>query len=333
MKKDRGLLIALSIIIGIMLACAILPLGGFALLLVAADGGGDSGPMPATPWREKIVAGSGTDRIVIIEVSGVIGADTDSFALGGQPGHQELLSQIHQATEDPLIQAIVLQINSPGGGVVASNELYQQLKGFQETGKSLVVSMSSVAASGGYYIAAPADRIYANADTFTGSLGVIITLINYEETFDKLGLEQRVFKSGEFKDIGSPIRELTPEETDILQGLVDQAYEGFVDIIVEGRDLPREEVLELADGRIYTGQQAMEFGLVDELGGIDNAIEGAKELAGLDEALIVRYQPGDSLSALLLSTVQQQNQRAEDPLGLRALTEAQYPRLEYRLVP
>ncbi len=332
MKKDRTLIFALAIVIGIVLTCSILPLGGFALLLMA-DGSSDSGPVPATTWREKVVSGSGADRIVILNVTGIIGTNTDDFALGGEVGHQGLLSQIRQATDDPLVKAVVLHVDSPGGGVVASNEIYRQLQDLLDADKHLVVSMSSVAASGGYYISAPADRIYANPDTFTGSLGVIITLLNYQETFDKLGLDQRVFKSGEFKDIGSPMRELSPEEEAILQELVDQAYEGFVDVIVEGRDLPREKVLKLADGRIYTGEQAMELGLVDEMGGMDQAIEGAKELAGLEDALVVRYQPSDSLSALLFNALAQQ-QKPADPLGIRALTQQPiYPRLEYRLVP
>jgi protease-4 len=190
-----------------------------------------------------------------------------------------------------------------------------------------------VAASGGYYVSAPAERIYANADTLTGSLGVIVSLLNYEETFDMIGLRQIIFKSGEFKDIGSPVRELSEEERDILQGIVDQAYEGFVDVIVEGRDLPRDEVLDLADGRIYTGQQALEVGLVDELGNLDSAIAGARELAGLDEdALVVRYNTTPDFLDLLRGSLESSQQPA-DPLMLRELSEPQAPRLEYRMVP
>jgi protease-4 len=272
------------------------------------------------------------NRVLVLNVNGVIGAP-DAGVLGGTLSHSELLSQIDQATDDQQIAAVVVRVNSPGGGVVASSELHKALVELRESGKRVVISMGSTAASGGYYIATAGDQIYANADTLTGSLGVIISLLNYGEAFENLGLRQLIFKSGEFKDIGAPTRELSPEERDILQSIVDQAYEGFVDVIVEGRNLPRERVLEVADGRIYTGEQALELGLVDELGGEDQAIAAAKELAALDEdALVVRYNQNLSFQDLLLSKLEQ-SQRPPDPLGLRTLTEPQEPRLEYRMVP
>lgn len=335
--KGRGLLISLSIVAGIILACAILPLGAFALLLVAGTASDTaSGPLPERSWREQVVSGnmfaSEGNRVLILEVNGAIGAP-DAGVFGGMLSHSELLSQIDQATNDGQIAAVVVRVNSPGGGVVASSELHKALVDLRESGKRVVISMGSTAASGGYYIATAGDQIYANADTLTGSLGVIISLLNYGEAFENLGLRQLIFKSGEFKDIGVPTRELTPEERDILQSIVDQAYSGFVDVIVEGRNLPRERVLEIADGRIYTGEQALELGLVDELGGEDQAITAAKELAALDEdALVVRYNQNLSFQDLLLSSLEQ-SQRPPDPLGLRTLTEPQQPRLEYRMVP
>lgn len=167
--KERGWLIGLSIVIGIVLSCAILPLGGFALLLAAAGGSNTTGPLPATSWQEQVVSGSGIDRIVIIEVSGAIGLDVDLFS--SQLSQGQLLGQIRQATEDPLVRAVVLRIDSPGGGVVASSELHAALKKLRAADKRLVVSMGATAASGGYYIATAAERIYANPNTFTGSLG------------------------------------------------------------------------------------------------------------------------------------------------------------------
>lgn len=328
---SRGWLIALSIIIGIVLACAILPLGGFALLLAFA--GGDPAPgvaLPATRWDEQIVSGAGRDRVVIIEVSGVIGSPTDAFSL--QLSHEQLLSQIRQAAADDLVRAVVLRVDSPGGGVVASNEIHAELQKLRAAGKPLVVSMGTTAASGGYYVSAPADRIYANPDTLTGSIGVILQLMNYEETFEKLGLETYVYKSGPLKDIGSPTRQPTAEEEAVLQSIVDEAYDGFVRVIVEGRGLPEERVREIADGRIYTGAQAQALGLVDELGNLDDAIAGAQELAGLESALVVRYTQAGSLRSLLLSRLAAPQQPA-DPLGLRQLTEPPAPRLEYRWVP
>ncbi len=333
MKKDRGLLIALSIVIGIVLACAILPLGGMAIIVATATGGSKdvSTLMPASTWQEQRISGSGTQRVVVIKIDGVIGLDDSGF-LGGST-HEDLLSQIRQAAKDPLVRAVVLRVESPGGGVVSSNEIYSALQEVKAAEKFLVVSMGSVAASGGYYVAAPADTIYANPDTITGSLGVIISSVNYEETFDKLGLRQVVYKSGKYKDILSPARDATQEEEQILQTFVDESYQGFVDVIVEGRDLPRETVLELADGRIYSGRQAQELGLVDELGNQKEAIEAAKTLAGLPEgALVVRYRYSNSLQSLLRSKLEERQEPA-DPLGIREITQEQVPRLEYRMLP
>lgn len=328
-KRSRWV-IPIAIVVGIVLACAILPLGGLALLFMAAGEGSATGPLPAGSWQEQTVSGSGTDRVVIIEVSGAIGISTDPF--GAQLSQEQLLAQIRQATDDPLVRAVVLRVDSPGGGVVASNELHTALKKLRDAEKHLVVSMGSVAASGGYYIATAGERIYANADTLTGSLGVILSLTNIEGTYEKVGLRAVVYKSGALKDIGSATRASTPEEDAVLQEIVDTAYEGFVKVIVEGRQLPRDEVIRLADGRIYTGQQALALKLIDELGGLDEAIEGAKELSGLERALVVRYTSRNSLRSLLMARLAQP-QAPADPLGLRAITEPQTPRLEYRWLP
>ena len=330
--RNRGWLIALSIIGGLVLACAILPIGLFAVLL-GIGGRATATPgtaLPTSRWEEQAVEGAGRDRVVIIDISGVIGAPSDAFSL--QLSHGQLLSQIRQATNDALVKAVVLRVDSPGGGVVASSELHAELLKLREAGKTLVVSMGTTAASGGYYVSAPADRIYANPDTLTGSLGVILSLTNFEETYEKLGLKSYVYKSGELKDIGSPTRPPTDEDAQVLQSVVDEAYAGFVRVIVEGRGLPEAQVRQIADGRIYTGNQALELGLVDELGNLDAAILGAKELAGLETALVVRYTESTSLRSLLLSRLAAP-QAPADPLGLRQLTEPQPPRLEYRWVP
>ncbi len=326
----RGWLIALSIITGIVLACAILPLGGLGLLLLAGGSASSAGPLPAGRWEEQIVEGSGVDRVALIEVSGIIGAPADAFNL--QLSHEQLLSQIRQAEQDSRVRAVVLRVNSGGGGVVASSELHAALRRLRAAGKTLVVSMGATAASGGYYISTPAQRIYANPDTLTGSLGVILSLLNYGDTFERFGLRTYVFKSGELKDIASPTRAPTAEEQAVLQTLVDEAYAGFVRVIVEGRGLPEARVRELADGRIYTGAQAQALGLVDELGNLEEALAGAKELAGLERALVVRYTRSSSLRALLAARLAAPQQQA-DPLGLRALTNPPTPQLEYRWLP
>jgi protease-4 len=328
--NNRGWLIAGSIIGGIVLACAILPLGGLALLLGSAGSASSGLATASSSWSEQIVEGSGLDRIVIIDIAGTIGAGGGGLLSGGLT-QEDILSQIKQATEDSFVKAVVLRVDSPGGGVVASNEIHAQLLKLREAEKRLVVSMGSTAASGGYYVATPAERIYANPDTLTGSLGVILSLVNYEEAFEKIGVESVVYKSGELKDIGSPTRPATPEEQEVLQSVVDDAYQGFVDVIAEGRNMPRERVVELADGRVYTGKQALELGLVDALGNLDEAIAGAKELAGLEEATVVRYTQTDSLRSLLLARLAAPE--GQDPLGVKTLLEQRGPRLEYRWVP
>lgn len=326
-----GWLIAVSVVVGIVLSCAIVPLGGLAILVAGMSNleVETTTTLPQKHWRERVVMGKGDDtRILLVSVSGVIGAPGGGM-FGEEPMHVQFLSQIAQAEDDDKIRAVVVEIDSPGGGVVASHEMCQALRQLR-TRKPVVVSMGSVAASGGYYVATPAHRIYANPDTLTGSLGVIISSLNYEEAFTKLGLRPVVFKSGKFKDILSPVREITPEEQRILQRIIDDAYNRFVDAIVEGRHLPREKVLQLADGRIYTGEQARDAGLVDELGNLEAAIRGARELAGLPEdTLVVRYESSTTLYDLLFSALAKQREPA-DPLGLRHLAQPSGPRLEYR---
>ncbi len=324
----RSSVIALSIVTGLVLACAILPLGMMALLL--GVGGSSSGPARAPRWQEQLISGHGMDRVVVIDVRGIIGA-RDEALFSAEPTHEQLLAQIRQATDDARVKAVVVRIDSPGGGVVASNELYTALKKLRTAEKRLVMSLGPTAASGGYYIATAGERIYANPDTVTGSLGVIVSLVNAAETYRKLGLEPYTYKSGPFKDIGAPTHAPTADEATIWQGVIDQAYQGFVDVIVAGRQLPRDEVLRLADGRIYTGKQALDLKLVDALGGQDEAIAEAQALAGLEDARVVRYRSSGSLRALLLNRLEQQ-QQPSDPLGLRALIQPRGPVLEYRMI-
>ncbi|MFV9503468.1 MAG: signal peptide peptidase SppA [Oscillochloridaceae bacterium umkhey_bin13] len=328
----NGWLIALAIIVGVVFSCALLPLGTLALLFSAGGSSSTSlGPLPPTSWEERIIEGSGSNKIVLIEVSGAIGlGGGDLFST--QLSQEALLSQIRQAANDPRVVAVVVRVDSPGGGVVASSEIHAELLKLRESGKRLVVSMGSQAASGGYYISTPAELIYANPDTLTGSLGVILSTLNYADAFEQLGLRTFVYKSGELKDIGSPTREPTAEEQAVLQSIVNEAYEGFVRVIAEGRNMPPERVRELADGRLYTGSQAQALGLVDELGNLDAAIAGAKDLADVSTATVVRYTSSSSLRSLLISQLATPQQPA-DPLGLRALREPSAPVLEYRRVP
>ncbi len=333
--KGRGTLIAVSIVIGLVLVCGILPLGGLWIVSNAANTSAANLTATTTDWQEKIVEGTGPDRVAIIEVNGAItsGSGGSDIFSTGQLTAEDWISQIEQATDDPQVKAVVLRVNSPGGAVVASNEIHRALKDLQAAGKHLVVSMGDVAASGGYYIAAAGERIYANADTLTGSLGVIASVQNLEGLYEKVGIDETVYKSGQFKDIGSATREPTAEENAIWAALIDQAYNGFVDVIAEGRGLPRETVLQIADGRIYTGKQALDLKLVDALGNEDDAVAGAKELAGLPNALVVRYTQVPSFADVFLGAAADIRAGASDPLGVKELLPERGARLEYMMTP
>lgn len=236
-------------------------------------------------------AGTGP-AVGVVRVQGVILSGEPPItplATDGNAYSKPIIEQLRQAQEDFNVKAILLRINSPGGSVVGSDEIYQVLR--DEIDKPVVVSMGELAASGGYYIAAGADRIMANPATFTGSIGVILTHTNVEDLLNKVGVDVTIIKRGELKDELSPFREMTEEEQALWQEIIDEAYEQFVDVVVEGRSMPREIVRGLADGRVYTGRQALELGLIDELGNVPDAIELAADLGSIEgEPRIIEYR-------------------------------------------
>jgi protease IV len=291
-SRTRGLVIGGSIA-GVLL---FLTLGTVALVLLvgpsgSGGGGGGGSAQPPETFSESYVSGEGSDKIAVLPVAGTIAAEALVAPGSATVSPETLRNQLRQATRDRRVRAVVLEVDSPGGGVVPTDQMHESIQDFkEETGKPVVVSMGQTAASGGYYIATAADQILANDNTLTGSLGVIFSYLNFTEAAEEYGIEQEVVKSGPFKDIGSPTREPTEEELEILQTYVDEGYDQFVQVIVEGRGLPEEEVRELADGRVYSGQQAETLGLVDELGDLERAAEASRELAGVEEATVVRYQ-------------------------------------------
>ncbi len=244
------------------------------------------------------------DVVAIVRVEGTLVSGKEEDWLLSDSGNvysESIIEQLQRAEGSPSVKAIVLRVNSPGGGVVASDEIYHALL---EIETPVVVSMSEVAASGGYYISCGADEIVANPTTLTGSIGVIGTSPNLEGLLDKVGIEVTVMKSGDMKDALSPYREPTEEELEYYQRIIDQAHAQFVGIVAEGRDLPLEEVREIADGRVYTGLQALELGLVDELGNFPEAIDLAAELAGIEgEPQVIDYGGPPSLMDILLGAV------------------------------
>ncbi len=214
---------------------------------------------------------SGEDRIALIRVEGVI---LDA---------QQTVSDLKKFGENPSVKAIVLRIDSPGGGVVASQEIHDEvLRVRNKHDKAVVASMGTVAASGGYYIAVAADRIVANPGTLTGSIGVIMELANLEGLLKKIGVQSVVVKSGLHKDLGSPFRTMSPEDRHILQTVMDDVHKQFIDAVAEGRSLDTRDVTRLADGRIFTGRQAKDAKLVDDLGDLEDAIRLAADMAEIE---------------------------------------------------
>jgi len=194
---------------------------------------------------------------------------------------ENIVNELDDYAEDGSIKAIVLRIDSPGGGVVPSQEIFNAVKHAEKEGKKVVVSMGSVAASGGYYIAAAADKIVANPGTLTGSIGVKMEFANVEKLLDKIGVKGMVVKAGQYKDIGSPFREMTEPEKKLLQDVIDDVHDQFIEAVSKGRGIPKADVTAIADGRIFTGRQALSLKLVDQLGDLDDTIKLAGTLVGI----------------------------------------------------
>ena len=234
---------------------------------------------------EKVIAAP-ADRVAVINIEGTI--------VSGEPGENiwgettgassgRLMREIREAAADSSVKALVLRINSPGGSVTAAEEVGRELKRFKETtDKPIITSMGDSAASAAYWLAAYSDTIYANPSTLTGSIGVYMPYMNTQELFKKIGIYTTKIKSGQYKDIMSADRPMTPEEQQILQNMVNQMFENFVAVIAEGRKMDITKVKALADGRVYTGQQAQAVGLVDELGNYYDALESAGKAIGVD---------------------------------------------------
>lgn len=238
-------------------------------------------------WR--LAAGKEEPQIAVIHVEGVILGGRGQSGLWGESGGVDgIIRQLHEARDEEAVRAIVLRINSPGGSATASQELGEEIRKVRQGGKPVVVSMGDMAASGGYWLAACSDRIYANPSSITGSIGVYMPYANWEELYRKVGIRNERIKSGPHKDILSPDRAMTAEEKALLQVMVDDMYEQFVAVVAEGRSLTPQQVRQLADGRIYTGRQAQQLGLVDELGNLYDAIDGTAQALGLEGRPVIR---------------------------------------------
>lgn len=243
--------------------------------------------------------GGAGDRIAVIPVEGVI---DDEMA-------KSVNRHLKQYGDDARVKAIILRIDSPGGGVSASQEIHREVKRLKdEKKKKIVVSMGSVATSGGYYIACPADKIFANQGSVTGSIGVIAEWLNYKDLAEWAKVKPVVFKSGEFKDTGSPTRDLTDREKEYFQGMINELYAQFVEAVFNGREgrggqgnkLDQEKVKALADGRVFTGEAAVKNGLVDEIGNYEDAVKATAKLVGIkgEPQIVTPPKPKEGFSVL-----------------------------------
>jgi protease-4 len=246
------------------------------------------------PLQERTVEGTGKTKILLTDVSGVLSEEGQSPTLIAPPPRVTLLvrlrEELKKAQEDPAVKALVVRINSPGGTVTASDIMFKELDMFKRRARIPVIAvMMDVAASGGYYVALAADTIVAHPTSVTGSIGVIMVTLNAEGLMQKLGLAAAAIKSGERKDMGSPFRALTDEERKIFQSVIDGLHGQFVGKVVESRKLPPETAKSLADGRVYTAQQALELKLIDRIGYMDDALQIARLAIGVDEARVIVY--------------------------------------------
>lgn len=283
--------------------------------------------------EEVVEEGNEFRKIAVLEINGAIQdtGDTTSFLQNPGYNHQDFLDKLDYVKEDESVKAVILQVNSPGGGVVESAQIHDKIKQIKkDTKKPVYVSMGTMAASGGYYVSAPADKIFASPETLTGSLGVIMQGYNYEELAKKYGVEFVTIKSGPYKDIMSPTREITKEERKILQEMIDNSYEGFVKVISDGRNLSKEQVKKIADGRIYDGRQAKEMGLIDEFGYFDDVVEALKHDYKLEDAMVVRYSENAGFASLFGMSARKLISEDIELTGvMKLITQPSSPRLMY----
>lgn len=298
---------------------------------------------PATDWLFSVNGGTsesllyGTDiqnRIAIIRVNGTIQSGTSSSFLAESYNHQAIMEQFTLAAYDPTVKGILLAVDSPGGGVYESAQLRDHIQALKvETGKPIYTSFGSTSASGGYYISAETDKIFAANETLTGSIGVIMSGYNYSQLLENIGVEDMTIKSGAMKDILSSAREMTDAEKDVLQGYINESFERFLEVVMNGRDLTREEALKLADGRIFSGKQAVENGLVDEIGYEEDALNALVTSLSLNDPQVFEYhyEVGASLNNYLPFNFKWSEQSLSTQMSrlLKNIESSQSPRAQY----
>jgi len=273
------------------------------------------------------------DKVAVIDIDGVMMNSLEGGWFGGSDNPVSLfLEKLQRAEKDSGVKAVVLRLNSPGGTVSASDIMYRALQQFKKkTRKPVIACMLDVAASGAYYLACSSDGIVAQPTSVTGSIGTVMHTVSFSGIMNKLGVKAETIKSGKMKDIGSPFHDLSDEEREILSGIIMEFYEGFLDVVVAGRDnLSRDELRPLADGRVYTARQALENGLIDKIGYPDDAVKWAKAKAGLERSqTIIYHRPLSNKSNIYASAERHSGGQALINLELPSWLNAQGPQFLY----
>ena len=306
-------------------------------VLMAGMAGERVGASHRAPFVEHTLSGDGPRKILVIPIMGIISDMEDrGFFTLAEGMVTQVRDMLHQARGDDDVRAVVLRIESPGGGITASDVIHHEITRFrEETGKPVVAHLGDVAASGGYYVAASAERIVAHPTSLTGSIGVIMPLIGFEGLMEKIGVESRPIKSGELKDMGSMYRPVTQKEETMLQAMVDEYHQRFVSIVADGfqtrgRSESREQIERHCDGRIFSGETAAVLGFADELGYFEDAVAAARSMAALTaaETRVVTYRRQAGLLDVLLGQAQS---KPSDTLTVRieGVTNADRPRFLY----
>ncbi|EKP0387445.1 signal peptide peptidase SppA [Listeria innocua] len=282
---------------------------------------------------ETVIEEGGADTIAVLSVDGTIQDTGEAGSLFSETGynHAFFMNQLEEMRNNDAIQGVLLYVNSPGGGVMESAQIRDKILQIKKERKiPFYVSMGSMAASGGYYISAPADKIFASKETLTGSLGVIMQGYDYSELMKKLGVSDNTIKSGAYKDIMSGTRPMTDDEKKIMQSMIDDSYNEFVKVVATGRGMSEEQVRKIADGRIYDGRQAKENGLIDAFGYQEDALEALKKEKDLKDATVIQYDAPESFSSLFSVAAQKMSGQNADITQLIKLTGTlKAPRMMY----
>jgi protease-4 len=278
--------IGLGVLLAALLGSILLNAGLIALLVGEKVSSEDE----AFRFRELTVEGKGDRKVALIPLTGVIGRGYGDSLIGGRSTVAAVVSQLKKAGRDKDVKAVILEIDSPGGGVGDSDLLYHEVLGLRAKGKPVVCHLKDVAASGAYYVAVAGNRIIAQPTTITGSIGVILHGINVEGLLEKIGVRELIIKKGRMKDILSPTRPLTPEEEQLLQGIADGIFYRFAGIVAKERGLSREAMTKIADGRLFLATEALTAGLIDGIGYREDALAAAGTLAGVKHPRLIRYE-------------------------------------------